>query len=133
MAASDKNPRLSIGAQSDDSQHLTQSEVDRKPWKYIGYKGYSSFMASENDFFVLRRFSKITIRIALRLQDQVTVLEDRLRQIDKQNSKRDAADVHNGSFRDDIEERSHVLDELEVALIKFSKLGYVFLFMHVMK
>lgn len=30
-----------------ESQILTQKEVDAKPWKFIGYPGYSSFLASE--------------------------------------------------------------------------------------
>jgi hypothetical protein len=123
----ERKKRTSISAQSVDSQDLTQAEVDLKPWKYIGYKGYSSFLASENDFFVVRRFSAISIRIALRLQDQVTILEKRLDEIDKRSNRREAKDENNGTFRDDSEERLFVLDELGNALMKFSRFYTLFI------
>lgn len=31
-------------------------ETKEKPRKYIGYKGYSEFIASETDYYVLRSF-----------------------------------------------------------------------------
>jgi hypothetical protein len=94
---------------SGDSKELTQDEIDEKPWKYIGYKGYSDFIASENDFFVLRRFASVSARIALELQDEVVVLEERLEDLDRELSKREMVDVNNGSFRDDIPERKEVM------------------------
>jgi len=114
-------PRLSIcSARSADSQHLSQHEVDQKPWKYIGYKGYCDFIASENDFFVVRRFSAVSVRIALRLQDQVTILEDRLKKLDKAYSRREADDVNSGTLRDEADDRLKVLDELKEKLVEFS-------------
>lgn len=112
----EKGPRTSA-----DSQNLTQSELDLKPWKYTGYKGYTNFIASENDFFVLRRFSAVSVRVALRLQDQVTVLEEKLQRLDWESSRREAEDVHNGSLRDDSEERLQVLDELRQTLMRYNK------------
>ncbi len=113
--------RLSTSsAGSADSQHLTQQEVDQKPWKYIGYKGYCEFIASENDFFVVRRFSAVSVRIALRLQDQVTILEDRLKELDKAYSRKDADDVNSGTLRDEADDRLKVLDELKEKLVEFS-------------
>lgn len=114
----EKGPRTSA-----DSQNLTQSELDLKPWKYTGYKGYTNFIASENDFFVLRRFSAVSVRVALRLQDQVTVLEEKLQRLDWESSRREAEDVHNGSLRDDSEERLQVLDELRQTLMRYSMVG----------
>lgn len=78
------------------AQNLTQNELDSNPEKYIGYRGYSSFIASENDLFILRRFSSISVRIALKLQDQVTLLEEKLEELDRHASRREAIDVRNG-------------------------------------
>jgi hypothetical protein len=104
------------------SQDLMQAEVDEKPWKYIGYKGYSEFLASENDFFILRRFSSVSIRIALWLQDQVTVLEEKLEDLDKKYSRKDAVDTNNGSFREDEDDRAAVLSQLREKLVQYSEL-----------
>ncbi|CZR67627.1 uncharacterized protein PAC_17526 [Phialocephala subalpina] len=103
------------------SQHLTRSEVDEKPWKYIGYPGYCSFIASENDFFMLRRFASVSARIALSLQDQVVVLEERLNELDWKYSRKEEEDINNGSFRDDDDERSEVLEELRLAILKYNE------------
>ena len=75
----------------------------------IGYNGYSDFIASENDFFILRRFASVSAKIALELQDEVVVLEERLEDVDRELSRRGMVDVNNGSFRDDIPERKEVL------------------------
>jgi hypothetical protein len=95
-----------------ESQVLTQKELDEKPWKYIGYKGYSSFLASENDFLVFRRFGSISTRIALRLQDKVRVLEEELSLCDRELSKKEAEDVHNGSFRQEQDARERILEDM---------------------
>lgn len=103
------------------TQHLTRGEVDEKPWKYIGYPGYCSFIASENDFFMLRRFSSISVRIALSLQDQVVMLEEKLNKLDWKYSRREEEDINNGSFRDDDDGRNALLEELRRAILKYSK------------
>ena len=36
-----------------------KEEIDVKPWKYIGYRGYVDFIASENDFYIMRRFAAL--------------------------------------------------------------------------
>ncbi|KAH9224690.1 hypothetical protein DL95DRAFT_254615, partial [Leptodontidium sp. 2 PMI_412] len=97
---------------------LTPEEVEKKPWKYIGYRGYADFIASENDFYIVRRFAALNTRAALALQDRVSVLEEQLEELDRTYSRRDAVDVHNGSFRDDQEERSELMCEIVEALTK---------------
>jgi hypothetical protein len=99
---------------------LTEEEIEKKPWKYIGYKGYSNFIASENDFYILRRFASLNARVALTLQDQISVLEEQLDDLDKLCSRRDAEDLHNGSFRDDREERTALVEVIYEKLTKYS-------------
>jgi len=99
---------------------LTKEEVEKKPWKYIGYKGYSDFIASENDFYILRRFASLNARVALSFQDQISVLEEQLDDLDNHCSRRDAEDLHNGSFRDDREERTALVEKIYEKLTKYS-------------
>jgi hypothetical protein len=97
---------------------LTEQEIQAKPWKYMGYRGYSEFIASDVDFLVLRRFSNV--RIALLLQDQVTEAEEMLRKLDGEYSQRDSEDVNNGTFRDDLKERQVVTMMLKERLTEYS-------------
>src|SRR5437868_4632427 len=87
----------------------TEEEIQRKPWKHIGYKGYANFIASEDDLFILRRFDTLNTRVALALQDEISELEEELGMLDKRYSSRDAEDVHNGTFREDLGDRSEMI------------------------
>jgi hypothetical protein len=114
--------RASISTSSSDStQVLTQDDIEKKPWKYIGYKGYAELLASENDFYIFRKFATLNSRIALALQDQLSELEEKLGDLDKQYSKRDAEDLHNGSFRDDREDRKELVGVICSKLIEYSQ------------
>ncbi|RMJ11671.1 hypothetical protein CDV36_008706 [Fusarium kuroshium] len=66
---------------------LSEEEIHIKPWKFIGYKGYSEFISSEDDWFVLRRFGVLNVRVALALQDEVAVLEEELKKLDATHSQ----------------------------------------------
>jgi hypothetical protein len=103
---------------------LTEKEIEEKPWKYIGYDGYASFIASEKDFYILRRFTSLNTRVALALQDQVVILEEQLKELDYGYSRRSAPDLHNGSFRCDREDRKALLEEIAHKLSQYSKPGY---------
>src|SRR6186713_513360 len=76
-----------------------------KPWKYIGYQGFCDFLASDNDLFVLRRFSSLSARVLLALQDELSQLEHELTALEAEVRKRDAPDIHNGTFREDTQQR----------------------------
>ena len=83
---------------------------------------------------MLRRFASISVRIALRLQDQVTILEEELRELDRAYSQRDGRDYHNGTLRGDEEERGKVLDELREKLGDFSMdwiLIYIYIYIFI--
>jgi hypothetical protein len=106
---------------SSESQVFTKQELDEKPWKYIGYQGYTKFLASETDFLVFLRFGGISARTLLRLQDRVVVLQEKLEKLDRQLKRRETEDIHNGSFRQDNEDREKVLNEIQIALSEYSK------------
>ncbi len=99
----------------------TNVEIAKKPWKYIGYKGYADFVASDNDFFIFRRFTSLNSRVALFLQDQLSLLEEQLEELDQMYSKKEAGDINNGSFRIDNEDRLKVIEKIYERLEKYSK------------
>ena len=99
----------------------SQDDIDEKPWKYIGYRSFSSFVASDNDFFVLRRFSALSARVLLGLQDQLSRLEENLNVLDNRAREKTAPDVHNGSFRHETQEdREDIICQAQRLLREYS-------------
>ncbi len=101
---------------------FTEEEIEKKLWKYIRYKGYAKFIASDNDFYIVRKFALLNTRVTLALQDQIAVLETDLDELDAQYSKRDADNPHNESFRDNREDRTELIEKLTRKLAKYSEL-----------
>lgn len=79
-------------------------EVQKPPWKQIGYRGFCKFHVSDDDFFMLRRFGELSSRVLLAMQDELAEREDELNALEAHLSSTSAEDIHNGSFR---EEQSH--------------------------
>lgn len=112
--------RLSSLSQSAPTDEVTSEERCRKSWKYIGYLSYSKFVASDSDLLVLRRFGILNARIALALQNRLSELEEELGNLDKLYSSKSTEDVHNGSFRDDQEDRERLIWEIHSRLREYS-------------
>lgn len=70
-----------------------------KLWKHVGYKNYTRLVGLDANFFYVRQFRTLNVRIVLAMQDQITELEEQLDRLDQDLSKDDAPDIHNGSFR----------------------------------
>ncbi|KAI1350877.1 hypothetical protein F5Y01DRAFT_284593 [Xylaria sp. FL0043] len=96
-------------------------EVQKQPWKYVGYRRYTEFISSESDLLIFRRFGALNARVCLLLQDKLSLLEQKLFDLDKEYSRRSAHPINNGSFRDDIEERAVLLDEIAHHLDRYNK------------
>jgi len=62
---------------------MSSEEKDNMPWQYYGYPALSNWMASANDFFLLRRFSPLQVRCLLHLQNQIAVRGKRLDEWDR--------------------------------------------------
>lgn len=58
-------------------------------------------MASDDDFFVVRRFSTASARTALYLQDRVAELEEELEKLDQACREGPKEHANCGSFRND--------------------------------
>jgi hypothetical protein len=66
-------------------------------------------IASDSDFFVLRRFGQSAVRVLLRMQDYITKLEEDLQCLNQVCMQ---AGLNNGTFRYEPElERVDILDE----------------------
>jgi hypothetical protein len=84
---------------SSSSTEVTETDVFDQPWKYTGYKKYSWFLASDDDFLIFRRFGTLNARVTLVLQDEISERESKLKDLDEQYSLKNAPRLHNGSFR----------------------------------
>ncbi len=99
----------------------SQAEIDNKPWKYLGYPGFSTWSASSKDAFVLRRFNATHARVILYMQDQIVKKEDELAYLDR-CCVTCPGDIDNGTFRYDFEpQRNILLDDLRVRLKEYGK------------
>jgi len=98
----------------------TDSLFAKQPWKYIGYKAFSEWSASDNDFFVIRRFGALNTRVILKWQDDIRQLEEELAKIDEENREVNEDLVNNGSFRRDKKGRNELLKKCFDRLKEYS-------------
>ena len=111
-----------MASSSHSSQTIvTAGDSTAKPWKDVGYRGFSAFLASDNDFLIFRKFGTLSARLLLYLQDEIVVLEEALKDIEDKHSGPTAPDLHNGSFRQDqLKERKALLDTLSTKMRAYS-------------
>lgn len=103
---------------------LSSEELALKPWKYLGYRAFSELLASDDSLLMVRRFSVLTARVLLCLQDGLTEDEEKLQKLEKELSSKDAADVHNGSFRQETQQkRKDLVIQIDSKLRKYSTSG----------
>jgi hypothetical protein len=106
----------------EDAEELSADDLAQKPWKYLGYRAFSDLVASDDSLLMVRRFSVLTARVLLSLQDALTQDEERLEKLERQLAAKDAADVHNGSFRQEPQQkRKELLQEIDAKLRNYSR------------
>jgi hypothetical protein len=108
----------------DTNVHIpTLEDRRRQPWKYLGYREFCKFVASDDDFFVLRRFSVLSSRILLALQDELSELEGQLDAHEKELTAKSALNRHNGTFREEFSEiRLDLVHEIDRKLRAYNEL-----------
>lgn len=78
-------------------------------------------MASDDDFFVVRRFGKLGARVGLFMQDRIVKLETELQhndQLCKEEKRNELAD--NGTFRNNQwTERDKIMNQLSLELPQY--------------
>jgi hypothetical protein len=88
----------------------------------VEYRGFSAFIASDNDFPLFWCFDAINARFLVYLEDKIAVLEEELEGLDTIHSKEEAQDIHNRSFRQEaLPGRTALLEELDVLVKRCSK------------
>lgn len=104
------------------------TDYDKKavPWQYYGYPALSEWMASSNDFFVLRRFSPLQVRCLLYLQNEIAMKERDLQDWDMAAKCQDKAKGDSGDIGKDPNTlpgnpRPSLLSEIVPLLQQYSK------------
>ena len=78
------------------------------------------WMASDDDFFVIRKFGEIAARVLLRMQDRIVQLEEELHKQDQISAMHG---LHNGTFRKEKNlPRDQIMDELTWRLKEYRML-----------
>jgi hypothetical protein len=85
--------------------------------RYIGYPGFISFIASDPELLVVRRFDELHTRALLFKQDQVSELGECLKELDEKYITQ--GNVDNGTFRGDMEKRQKLHEKLFQTLLAF--------------
>ena len=99
----------------------TPDEIRSKNWMYVGYRGASQWMASDNDFFVVRRFATLNTRMLLTKQTQIYKLEQQLNDLEKPwHDIHSVKDHDNSTVMNDIYERERILENLWKKLKDYS-------------
>ena len=103
--------------------HIDDDYKKRVAWKYKGYPAFSEWMASSNDFFLLRRFGALNARVILLMQDRISRLEQDIDKIDQEVRDSSNPAARNDSFRlDQGSKREYLLDLLIPKLKEYSEI-----------
>ena len=104
--------RLTIDLSGDSPGVLTYSSR--------GYPAMCRWMASDDDFFVIRKFGEVAARVLLRMQDRIAQLEESLEEQDKIS---EIHGLHSGTFRKEKNlTRDEIMDELTWRLKEYRML-----------
>jgi hypothetical protein len=103
----------------------SEEEKQKKPWKFQGYPAFSKWMASSEDFLVLRRFGELNARAMLLMQDRIARKEELLMKIDEE-ARRGPDDLGDSSSlrHEPQKEREQLVDELIPMLQQYSEFRF---------
>jgi hypothetical protein len=103
----------------------TTSASNEPAYKAQGYQAFSKWMASDNDFFVFRRFESLNANTILWMQYRIAELEARLEQLHKEvETSEKSHNLRNSSFKWDETwrpERTVIMGELSGLLLQYSE------------
>jgi hypothetical protein len=113
---------MSAGAVRNEEIGLSAQLPPPKPWKDEGYPAFSKWMASSEDFLVLRRFRELNSRSLLYLQNKVTQLEEDLARLDASARQMPDEMADSGTFRGDpLAARTATMERAIPLLQQYSK------------
>lgn len=95
---------------------------EKIPYVSMGYPAFTKWMASSEDFFVLRRFNRLNAWVQLQWQDDITRLEEELEEVNKQCRRNADKGAYCHSVRNDpMVRRQEILRELRPLLKEYSE------------
>ncbi|KAF2831562.1 hypothetical protein CC86DRAFT_140805 [Ophiobolus disseminans] len=112
---------------SESGTTLTPSTTSpkRRPYKEDGYQAFSKWMASDDDFFVFRRFESLNANTILWMQFRISELEAKLEGIHEEIKESKVSDnLKNSSFAWDAkyrQERTKIMGELSCLLLQYNQ------------
>ncbi|KAI4259717.1 MAG: hypothetical protein L6R42_004448, partial [Xanthoria sp. 1 TBL-2021] len=110
-----------LNPQPDQSPEGPMSCADREPYRYRGYPAMCTWMASDDDFFVVRKFSKLSARVVLLMQNRIVKLEKIVHAEDAKCIEGEYKG-ENGSFNLDLSiARQRAMDELVGRLDQYQR------------
>jgi len=62
-------------------------EMQPPPRRVVGCSDLAKFMASDKVFCIFRRFDKVSVRVLLNIQDEISELEEQLEVLDQTDSQ----------------------------------------------
>jgi hypothetical protein len=84
----------------------------------------TSFVTSDESLFILRRFSRLSARILLALQDEIVQLENKLDEIDRLPAHPTSASMSNSTLKNDTDQdRRGYMKEAEEKLKRYCRLS----------
>ena len=104
---------------------VSEKDAEEKPWKFIGYPGFATFVSSDDDLLFFRKFGALHARVLLALQDELVQLVQALDEVDRK-AITTQIDRHNGSFRQDslhFPERTTLISNIHQKLKEYSELS----------
>ena len=98
-------------------------EAEKRRWLHMGYRKAAEHMASDNDFFVVRRFATANTRAILFKQARIFQLEKELERLDRPTKCSDQGGFFDNStvLKDPKPERGRKLEQLWNELKDYSK------------
>jgi hypothetical protein len=106
---------------------MSAEDKVNRAWQYHGYPALSRWMASSNDFFLIRRFSPLQVRCLLYLQNRIALKGEQLNRWDRFAMCQEPGKGNSGRINDDPEAlsgqpRPRILCELVPMLQEYSKI-----------
>jgi hypothetical protein len=86
-----------------------------------GYSSLAAFLSSDREFTVFRCFSRLHTRVLLHKQDELAQLEQRLDELDEEDSQNNSYRLMTNRHRSGDQDRRALLGEIEQKLNEYSR------------
>jgi hypothetical protein len=110
---------------------LPEEEKRANRPRFEGYRVFTRWIASDQTYFLIRKFTSLNVRIILSLQDEIVELEQQLTELDEDWSRDPLPAsvnypipnlIHNGTFRQDVATmRTQLLTSLTEKVFYYSE------------